>query len=148
MTDKLEREAEDYIRQIEDMGGVIAGIENGFFQKEIARAAYRHQRELDEGRRVIVGVNKFEDPNERIEIPILKITEEVEEKQRTRLADLRRRRDDRKVQSTLERLQTACENGENVMPHLIDCAHADVTLGEMVRIMEKVYGAYIETAHF
>lgn len=148
MTDKMEKEAQEYIRQIEDMGGVIAGIENGFFQKEIAKAAYRHQQELDNHQRIIVGVNRFEDPNEKIEIPILKIGEDVQEKQCARLANLRKRRDPKKAEGTMNALEKACEQGENVMPYLVDCAHADVTLGEMVRIMEKVYGTYVETTYF
>jgi len=148
MTDKMEKEAQDYIQQIEDMGGVVAGIENGFFQKEIARAAYRHQQELDRGERVIVGVNRFKDKDERIEIPILKIGEEVGDRQRERLKSLRERRDNVKVDETLKALRRACDEGENVMPYLVDCAHADVTLGEMVHVMEEVYGTYVETAYF
>ncbi|MBZ0265136.1 methylmalonyl-CoA mutase family protein [bacterium] len=148
MTDKLEKEAEDYIRQIEDMGGVVAGIENGYFQKEIARAAYRHQKELDANERIIVGVNKFVDPDEKIAIDTLKINPETEQRQRQKLKDLRSRRDSAKVESTMKALQTACENDENVMPYLVDCAHADVTLGEMVNLMEKVYGTYVETSYF
>ncbi|MDP8205664.1 MAG: methylmalonyl-CoA mutase family protein [Candidatus Electryonea clarkiae] len=148
MTDNLEKEAEAYIKQIEDMGGVVKGIENGFFQKEIARAAYKHQQELDSGERVIVGVNKFVNKNEKIDIPILQISQDVEDNQVAKLKDLRNRRDNTKVGETLEKLHRVCENDENVMPCLIECAHADVTLGEMVRAMEVVYGTYVETAHF
>lgn len=148
MTDKLEREAQDYITRIEAMGGVVAGIENGFFQKEIARAAYKHQQELDSKERVIVGVNDFKDPDEKIEIPLLRIGEEAAERQVDRLRRLRENRDDKKVESSLKQLQDACEAGENVMPFLVECAHADVTLGEMVHVMEEVYGTYVETAYF
>ncbi len=148
MTDKMEREAEDYIRRIEDMGGVVAGIENGFFQKEIATAAYVHQKELDKKERVIVGVNRFEDPDEKIEIPLLIIGDDVHDKQVAKLEKLRAERDNGKVKETLASLKQACEEDANVMPYLIDCAHADVTLGEMVRVMEEVYGIYTETAYF
>ena len=148
MTDKMEREAQEYIHQIEQMGGVVAGIENGFFQKEIARAAYRHQKELDKKERIIVGVNRFKDPDEKIDIPLLKIGEEVEKKQVQRLADLKSRRDEKRAQDNLKKLLQACEAKENVMPYLIDCAHADVTLGEMVHVMEEVYGTYVEKAYF
>ncbi len=148
MTDKLEKEAQEYIQRIEDMGGVVAGIENGFFQKEIARAAYTHQQELDRKERLIVGVNAFEKKNEKIEIPILKIGKHVQQEQIQRLKDLRERRDNTKVEETLKALHTACADGENVMPYLIECAHADVTMGEMVRTMEAVYGTYVETSHF
>ncbi|MBS1261210.1 MAG: putative methylmalonyl-CoA mutase large subunit [Calditrichaeota bacterium] len=148
MTDKMEEDARDYMRRIEEMGGVVAGIENGFFQKEIARAAYTHQQELDREERLIVGVNAFEHKNEKIEIPILKVGEHVARQQVQRLADVRARRDDAKVEETLNALRRACENDDNVMPYLIECAHADVTMGEMVREMEAVYGTYVETAYF
>ncbi|MCB2198310.1 methylmalonyl-CoA mutase family protein [bacterium] len=148
MTDKMESEAQEYIKRIDDMGGVVAGIENGFFQKEIARAAYRHQQELDRGERVVVGMNRFKDSGEKIDIPILKIGEEVGDRQRQRLKELRERRDNVKVEETMKNLRTACEDGANVMPSLIECAHADVTLGEMVSLMEDVYGTYVETAYF
>ncbi|MFH0882681.1 MAG: methylmalonyl-CoA mutase family protein [bacterium] len=148
MTDKIEREAQDYIRRIEEMGGVIQCIENGFFQKEIARAAYKHQQELDRGERVIVGVNRFEEPGEQLEIPIMRISEEVERQQKQRLADLRVRRDSTRAEKTLKALHEAAEGNENVMPYLIDCAHADVTLGEMVHVLEEVFGTYVETAYF
>jgi len=148
MTDKLEAEAQEYIRKIEEMGGVVRGIENGFFQKEIARAAYKHQQELDSGERVIVGVNRFVDKDESIEIPILKISEDVGEKQVQRLKNLREKRDKQQAELTLKRLKDACTSGENVMEYLIECAHADVTLGEMVHVMEDVYGTYVETTHF
>jgi len=148
MTDKLEKEALEYIHRIEEMGGVVAGIENGFFQKEIARAAYRHQQELDRDERVIVGVNRFKDAEERIEIPILKIGEDVADRQIARLKNLRMTRNQSEVDRTLKALREACDGGENVMPFLIECAHADVTLGEMVHLMEEVYGTYVETAYF
>ncbi len=148
MTDKLEKEAEDYIRRIEDMGGVVAGIENGFFQKEIAKAAYIHQQELDKKERIIVGVNRFKDADEKIDIPILHIGEDVHDKQVAKLKKLREERDSIKAEESLKKLKQACVEGANVMPHLIDCAHADVTLGEMVRVMEDVYGTYTETAYF
>ncbi len=148
MTDKLEAEAQEYIKRIEDMGGVVACIENGFFQKEIARAAYRHQQELDSDERVVVGVNKFVEKDEVIDIPILKISEDVADRQIQRLKDLRERRDDSKVKETLASLKKACLGDENVMPYLVECAHADVTLGEMVKVMGEVYGTYVETSYF
>ncbi len=148
MTDKLEKEAEEYFQRIEDMGGVVEGIKNGFFQKEIARAAYKHQQELDNNERIIVGVNKFVDPDEKVDIPILQIGAEVQDRQIQKLKDLRERRDNAKVEECLNKLRQVCENDENVMSQLIECAHADVTLGEMVGLMEEVYGTYVETAYF
>ncbi len=148
MTDRIEQQALDYIRRIEEMGGVVRGIENGFFQKEIAQAAYRHQQELDRGERVIVGVNRFEEPGEKLEIPLLKISADVESQQVQQLADLRAKRDSAKAEQSLKALHEAAEQGANVMPFLVDCAHADVTLGEMVHVLEEVYGTYVETAYF
>ena len=92
-------------------------------------------------------MNKFVDSDEKIDISVLKIGEEVARKQEAGLVRLRDERDDHKVRDSLAALRSACENGENVMPFLIECAHADVTLGEMVREMERVYGIYVETPH-
>jgi methylmalonyl-CoA mutase N-terminal domain/subunit len=149
LTDEMEREAEAYFAQIEGYGGVIEAIEAGFFQKEIAEASYRYQRSIESKDRIIVGVNYFERPEDRMQIDLLKITEEVAQGQARDLADIRRTRDGNRVQQTLERLQQACRNeGDNVMPHLIDCVNAYCTEGEIVEAMASVYGRYTERSVF
>jgi len=148
MTDKMEKAAEAYFEKIDALGGVIPAIEAGFFQREIADAAYRYQQELDRKEKIIVGVNEFVEPDEQIEIPLLTISPEVEVKQRKRLADVRSSRDLQRVQETLQALQQAGADGANVIPPLIDCTHAYVTLGEMCNALAEVFGVYEEPAVF
>jgi len=155
LTDKIEAEALEYFRKIDDLGGnkgflpgVVAGIENGFFQREIAQAAYRHQQEMDAKQRIIVGVNDYIEADEKIEIPILEISKDAEQRQVDILRKIRKERDNGKAQETLARLKGACEEDKNVMPFVLDCANAMVSIGEMVQVMKEVYGEYIEDSVF
>ena len=148
LTDKMEREAEAYFEKIDDLGGVIPAIEAGFFQREIAEAAYRYQLELDRKEKVIVGVNQFEEEDEKIEIPILLISPEVEVKQKKRIAELRASRNAADVENTLSALLLAARDNSNIMPHLLGCTRAYVTLGEMCAKLSEVYGIHEEIAVF
>lgn len=148
ITDKMEREAEVYFEKIDSLGGVIPAIESGFFQREIAEAAYRYQQELDRKEKIIVGVNDFIEENEKIEIPILSISPEVEVKQRNRLVVLRSERDEKKVLESLDALRRAAEDGSNLMPKLIECTRVYATLGEMCAALAEVFGIYEEPAVF
>ncbi len=148
MTDRMEQGAEEYFKQIDDLGGVVQGIENGFFQRELARAAYRHQLELESGKRNTVGVTKYIDQDEQIEIPILKITPETAERQSANLEELRRNRDSADVKRKLEKLSEASKTDENLMPILVECAHAYVTMGEMIEVLKESFGEYQESAVF
>ncbi len=148
LTDKIEKQAENYFDLIDALGGVIPAIEAGFFQREIADAAYRYQLELDKKEKIIVGVNEFVDANEKIDIPILYISPDVEKKQIQRLADLKQSRNQEKVRETLDALRDACEDGSNLMPHVLDCARNYVTLQEMTDTMKEVFGVYEEVAVF
>ena len=148
LTTTMEEEAERYFEKIDTFGGVIPAIEAGFFQREIADAAYRYQRELDEKRKIIVGVNDFVDDGERIDIPILEISPEVEIKQRKRLADVRQSRNINAVEKSLAELRRAAEDGANLIPRLLDCARTYVTLGESCNTLAEVFGIYEEPAVF
>ena len=148
LTDKIEAEAEEYFEKIDALGGVIPAIEAGFFQREIADAAYCYQQELDRKEKLIVGVNEFIDEDEELEIPILRIPKEVELKQVERLRELRATRDQAKVDETLATLRIAAQEELNLMPPVLDCARAYVTVGEMCRLLEEVYGLYEETPVF
>ncbi len=148
LTDKMEKEAEAYFEKIDSLGGVIPAIEAGFFQREIAEAAYRYQQELDRKEKIIVGVNDYVEENEQIEIPILLISPEVEVKQKKRLAEVRASRDQMKVLETLNALRQAGEDGSNLLPRLIDCTRSYVTLGEMCNALAEVFGVYEEPAVF
>jgi methylmalonyl-CoA mutase N-terminal domain/subunit len=148
LTDKMEKSAEAYFEKIDALGGVIPAIEAGFFQREIADAAYRYQQELDKKEKIIVGVNDYIEEDEKIEIPILSIPPEVEIKQRERIAQVRASRNQQKVIETLDSLRNAAENGSNLMPPLIECTKAYVTLGEMCNALAEVFGVYEEPAVF
>jgi len=148
LTDRMEKAAEAYFEKIDALGGVIPAIEQGFFQREIAEAAYRYQIELDAGEKTIVGVNNFVEEDETIEIPILTISPEVEEKQRRRLAEVRGSRSQVEVSRTLADLHSAAQEGKNIMPSLLSCTRAYVTLGEMCRELAKVFGVHEEQVVF
>ncbi len=144
----MEQEAEKYFEKIESLGGVIPAIEQGFFQREIADAAYRYQQELDKKEKIIVGVNEYVQENERIEIPILEISNEVEIKQRKRIADLRNQRIKSESDGALTALKEAAESGSNLMPPLLRATRSYVTLGEMCSVLQEVFGVYEEPVVF
>jgi methylmalonyl-CoA mutase N-terminal domain/subunit len=149
LTDEMEKQAEEYFRQIEEFGGVIEAIEAGFFQREIADASYRYQRSLETKERIIVGVNAFEKEEDQTDIELLKITEEIERGQAHAVQEVRTNRDNGVVQRSLDRLKQACKDpSDNLMPHLIDCVNAYATEGEIVEAMVEVYGRYTERAAF
>jgi len=148
LTTKMEQEAEQYFERIDAFGGVIPAIEAGFFQREIAEAAYRYQRELDVKDKIIVGVNDFVEQDEHIEIPILEISPEVEIKQRKRLADVRQSRNESDVEKSLADLKRAAEENTNIMPRLLACTTCYATLGEMCNTLAEVFGVYEEPAVF
>jgi methylmalonyl-CoA mutase N-terminal domain/subunit len=146
LTNRMEEEAEKYFRMIDEIGGVIRGIEEGFFQREIARAAYEYQKSIEKDERIVVGVNKYREESEKLEIPLLYIDESAENEQRARLAALRRSRGD--VNAMLEAIRRACRARDNLMPLLIAAAKAGATLGEIVAAMKDVFGEYREPAEF
>jgi methylmalonyl-CoA mutase N-terminal domain/subunit len=143
LTNQIEAKARDYFRRIEALGGVIPAIEKGFFQQEIADAAYVYQREIDEHTRTIVGVNEHVD-DAPIAIPILEMDPRGEARQIERLRALRATRDNGRAGQTLDRLRLACAGTENTMPYLLDCVRAYCTLGEMVGVMKEAFGVYEE----
>jgi methylmalonyl-CoA mutase N-terminal domain/subunit len=148
MTTRMEQEAERYFQQIDRLGGVVPAIEAGFLQREIGQAAYRYQRELEARQKTMVGVNEFVEPEETLEIPVLKIDHTTELACRRELAELRRSRDGARVERALQALTGASRGKANLMPHLIECAHAYCTVGETVTAMEGVFGTYREPAIF
>ena len=148
LTDALEAEAEDIFRRIDEVGGVVPGIDTGWFQREIGSSALRQQEEIDSGRRVVVGLNHFTEGSEKIEIDTLRIDPEVEERQRARMARLREERDAEVVERTLAVLTEACREAENVLTPMLECARADCTLYEIRAAMETVFGSYKEPVMF
>ena len=147
LTDQLEEEAEEIFREIDSLGGVVSGIENGYFQSQIAASSRRFQAEAESGDRVVVGVNEFVE-DEETPIEILKIGEEAAAKQEERLAALRERRDGVEVERLLERLGEAARADENLMPPMLDAVRAYATLGEIRATLEEEYGRFQEPVSF
>jgi methylmalonyl-CoA mutase, N-terminal domain len=143
LTRRMESQAKDYFRRIDEYGGVLPAIAAGFFQREIAEAAYRYQREIDHGERKIVAVNAYQD-EQPYSIPLLEMDPEGYARQAARLQTLRRRRDPGSVGQALDRLRVACEGTENTMPFILDAVRTLATLGEIVNVMKGVFGRYEE----
>jgi methylmalonyl-CoA mutase N-terminal domain/subunit len=151
LTNRMEEQAEEYFRQIEGMGGVVRGIEQGFFQREIGAAAYTYQQEMEKKQRIVVGVNEYVEPDEKIDIPILYIGEEVEDEQKRCIAEVKATRDAEKCSRALAALTAAARTqpGEaNLMEKILDCARAYATEGEIRNAMREVFGDYTEPAEF
>lgn len=144
LTNEMEEEAEAYFDEIEKRGGVLKCIEEGYFQKEIARSAYQYQMEIEKKERIIVGINDFIEEDEKIEIPLLVIDEKVARDQIAGLHKIKNGRDNDKVERTLNELKRVAENGENHMPAMIECVKAYVTEEEITSTLRKVFGEYIE----
>ncbi|MDP2955977.1 MAG: methylmalonyl-CoA mutase family protein [Longimicrobiales bacterium] len=148
LTDDLEREALELFSEIDAMGGVVPGIERGWFQQAIADSAMRQQREVELGQRIVVGVNDFTEGSGQIEIETLRIDASVEGRQRQRMADLRACRDEGEVSRTLVALTEACRGHENLVPRILECARAYATLYEIRHAMDEVFGSYKEPVFF
>ncbi|OQX85303.1 MAG: methylmalonyl-CoA mutase [Candidatus Latescibacteria bacterium 4484_7] len=147
-TNEMEEKAEEYFKKIDDLGGVIKAIEKGFLQMEIAKSSYEYQRAVEEGRKVVVGVNRFQLEDEKIEIPILKIDPRVEEEQKKALKKLREERDNDKVARELDRLKETARSGDNLMPVILDCSRCYCTEGEIIGALKEVFGEYQEPPFF
>jgi methylmalonyl-CoA mutase N-terminal domain/subunit len=145
LTNRMEEGALRYFERIDEIGGVLAGIEQGFFQREIADAAFHYQQQLESRDKVMVGVNEFVD-DDPIDIPILKIDPDVERAQINRLTELRRARDNERVERTLADLTRAAQRDENVMPAVLEAVRAYATVQEMSEAMKVVLGSYREAA--
>ena len=144
LTDKMEAAAEKYFNKIDELGGVILGIEMGYFQREIAEASSEYQNKVESKQRVIVGVNDFIKENEEIEIPILEIREEVEAEQISMLKSLKKDRDNNAVKESLNAITEAAKNSENLMPLIIVAAKSYASMGEIVDAMKIVFGEWEE----
>ncbi|MHA2288120.1 MAG: acyl-CoA mutase large subunit family protein, partial [Promethearchaeota archaeon] len=147
LTNKMEEEAEDYFEKIEALGGVIPAIKANFFQKEIANASYKYQREIESKDRIIVGVNDFQ-LAESSATPLLKIDEEVAEEQIKILQSVRDQRNNDQVRDKLERLKQAATGTENLMPYIMDAIREYASIGEVMTTLKEVFGEYREDSIF
>ena len=147
LTNQTEQATIDYLNRIDALGGVLACVQNGFFQREIAESAYRYQQEIDQHRRVIVGVNDYV-MEEEIKVPTLYVDYEGQRAHLERLNRVRRERDQAAVQRALENLHRVAEGTENTMPAIIEAVRAYATLGEIMNVFRTVFGEYMEPAVF
>jgi len=141
LTDEIQQRAEAYIQKIDDMGGVLAAIERGYIQAEIQESAYQYQRAVEAGEEIVVGVNDFIIDDE-IDLEPLKVDPAIEEQQRTRLIELRQKRDSGKTAELLTQLDTAARGQENMMPLFIESVENDITLGEICGVLRSAWGEY------
>jgi methylmalonyl-CoA mutase N-terminal domain/subunit len=148
LTDQMEREAEGLFEEIERAGGVVRALETGWLQRRIAESAARQQWEIEQRRRIIVGVNEFVTEESELTIPLLRVGEEADREQRARMQRMRAGRDNDLVTRRLEALRNAARGTENLMPYILDCARCYCTLYEIRRAMEDVFGAYREPVFF
>jgi methylmalonyl-CoA mutase, N-terminal domain len=143
LTDKIEAEALEYIRKIDEMGGMLKAIERGYPQREIAEAAFSYQRQLEQDIKIVVGVNKFSVPEE-ISIELLKIDPALEERQIQRVRKMKRERNSTAVKDALKRLAEACRSGENLMEPICDAVRRETTVGEISDVFRTEFGVYTD----
>ncbi len=145
LTNRVEAEAEAYIRKIDDLGGMVRAVELGYPQREIADASYRYQQQLERREKIVVGINAFAGPDVQ-PIQILRIDPHVERRQIERLQRVRKERDSRQARRALDALQRSGERGDNTMDRVVDCVRASATVGEICDVFRTVYGEYREPA--
>lgn len=141
LTNQMEQKVEEYFEKIKQLGGVIPAIEKGFFQQEIATAAYRYQKEIEENQRVIVGVNEYT-RDEKIKIPLLEVKDEVVERQISRLHKVKAERDDEAVKAALTKVKKAAQGTSNLMPFILEAVKAYASVGEICDVFREVFGEW------
>jgi methylmalonyl-CoA mutase N-terminal domain/subunit len=149
LTDRMEERAYEYFAKIDELGGMVEAVKQGFPQREIADAAFRYQQELESGERKLVGVNSYNEGSDGERIPILRIDPQLETKQISRVRAVRERREPERATAALEALEEAArDERQNLMPFLLEAARADVTEGEIIAALQAVFGSYSESPAF
>ena len=138
LTDSLEKEAREYISNIDSIGGAVAAIEHGYQQREIQDSSYRYQKAIESGKRTVVGVNKFISPYPKI-VGLLRVKPEAEKKQRERTAQVRKDRDNSNVNQALKRLEDVARSNDNTVPAFLECVEAYATVGEICDVLRKTF---------
>ncbi|MBM4452542.1 MAG: methylmalonyl-CoA mutase, partial [Chloroflexi bacterium] len=143
LTDSLEKKATEYIEKIDKLGGAVAAIEQGFQQKEIQESSYQYQKNIEESKSTVVGVNKFISPSPKIP-NLLRVDPELEKKQIERLAEVKKKRDNTRVAKALKNLEDVARSTDNTMPVFVECAEAYASIGEICDVLRKVFGTQKE----
>jgi methylmalonyl-CoA mutase N-terminal domain/subunit len=144
LTNEMEERAMDYIDKIDKMGGVIAGIEKGFFQREIADSAYKYQKEIEKHERTVIGINDFTVEKDWMPMDLLRIPPHVEEAQLARLQKVKKNRNQQKAKQALDKLHDEADKNRNLMPTIIEAIKAYATIGEITEVLRTVFGEYRE----
>jgi methylmalonyl-CoA mutase N-terminal domain/subunit len=147
LTKQMEQKIVEEMRKIDEMGGMIKAVENGYVQKEVARQAYEFEKGVQKGELIKVGVNKYTE-GEEMEVDLHEYRQESVEEQVQRLREVKRERDNRKVGQLLKELEGAARAEKNVMPYLLECSKAYATMGEMTKVFKEVYGEFKEPSIF
>ena len=148
LTDEIEEKTENYFSEINNLGGVVSAIEQGYQQREISKAASIYQHKIDNNKRIVVGVNEFINDQQDIDIPILEIDTRAEQNQIEKLNQLKNNRDPKEVERSLKEIKKACKNGDNLVPLIINSAKAYCTLGEIVETIKAEFGEWQESSFF
>ena len=148
LTDEIEEKTENYFSEINNLGGVVSAIEQGYQQREISKAASIYQQKIDNNKRIVVGVNEFINDQQNIDIPILEIDTRAEQNQIEKLNQLKNNRDSKEVERSLKEIKKACQNGDNLVPLIVNSAKAYCTLGEIVETMKAEFGEWQESSFF
>ena len=148
LTDEIEEKTENYLTEINNLGGVVSSIEQGYQQREISKAASIYQDKIDNNKRIVVGVNEFINDQQDIDIPILEIDTRAEQNQIEKLNQIKNNRDLKEVERSLKEIKKACQNGDNLVPPIINSAKAYCTLGEIVKTMKAEFGEWQESSFF
>ena len=148
LTDEIEEKTENYFSEINNLGGVVSAIEQGYQQREISKAASIYQHKIDNNKRIVVGVNEFINDQQDIDIPILEIDTRAEQNQIEKLNQLKNNRDSKEVERSLKEIKKACQNGDNLVPLIVNSAKAYCTLGEIVETMKAEFGEWQESSFF
>jgi len=148
LTNEIEEETEKYFNEINNLGGVVSAIEQGYQQREISKAASIYQHKIDNNKRIVVGVNEFINDQQDIDIPILEIDTRAEQNQIEKLSQLKNNRDPKEVERSLVEIKKACKNGDNLVPLIVNSAKAYCTLGEIIKTMKAEFGEWQESSPF
>ncbi|MGM0424688.1 MAG: methylmalonyl-CoA mutase family protein, partial [Thermodesulfobacteriota bacterium] len=143
LTDRIEAEAWELMQKIEDQGGVVPAIEQGFIQRQIEDSAYEYQKKVESGERIVVGSNKFQS-KEDVKVPLLRIDPEVERQQKQRVQEVRESRNQQAVQQNLNTLHEAAQSGANLMPPILNAVREYATIGEICNVLREVFGEHRE----
>jgi methylmalonyl-CoA mutase N-terminal domain/subunit len=146
LTDQMEEQAWNYIHRIDEMGGMVTAVERGYPQAEIADSAYKYQKQIDSGEKVMVGVNKY--ATDHPPITIWRMGPAVEERQLARLCEVKQKRNHQKVEEHLTQIRIASKNSENLMPHIINAVREYATIQEICDVWRNVFGRYSDPGYF